>query len=46
VQPPNPQHVGMYIGEGYVIESPQTNEVVKLVALATFGPIIGMRHIG
>jgi peptidoglycan DL-endopeptidase CwlO len=45
LNPPNPQHVGMYIGEGYVIESPQTNEVVKLVALATFGPIIGMRHI-
>jgi peptidoglycan DL-endopeptidase CwlO len=45
LNPPNPQHVGMYIGEGYVIESPQTNEVVKLVPLPTFGPIIAMRHL-
>jgi cell wall-associated NlpC family hydrolase len=43
--PPNPQHVGMYIGEDWVIEAPQTGEVVKIVPLSQFGPIIGMRHI-
>jgi cell wall-associated NlpC family hydrolase len=43
--PPNPGHVGMYIGAGYVVEAPQTGDVVKIVPLATFGPIIGMRHI-
>lgn len=43
--PPYPGHVGMYIGGGYVIEAPQTGDVVKIVPLSTFGPIIGMRHI-
>jgi cell wall-associated NlpC family hydrolase len=43
--PPHPGHVGMYIGGGYVIEAPQTGDVVKIVPLSTFGPIIGMRHI-
>jgi cell wall-associated NlpC family hydrolase len=43
--PPNPGHVGMYIGAGYVIEAPQTGDVVKIVPLSSFGPIIGMRHI-
>jgi cell wall-associated NlpC family hydrolase len=42
--PPHPGHVGMYIGGGYVIEAPQTGDVVKIVPLSTFGPIIGMRH--
>jgi hypothetical protein len=43
--PPNPGHVGMYIGADYVIEAPQTGDVVKIVPLSSFGPIIGMRHI-
>lgn len=43
--PPNPQHVGMYIGDSYVIEAPQTGDVVKIVSLAAFTPIIGMRHL-
>lgn len=42
--PPNPQHVGMYLGDGLVIEAPQTGETVKIVPLAGFGPVIGMRH--
>jgi cell wall-associated NlpC family hydrolase len=45
LNPPNPGHVGMYIGAGYVIEAPQTGDVVKIVPLSGFGPIIGMRHI-
>ena len=44
--PPNPQHVGMYLGAGLVIEAPQTGETVKIVPLAVFGPVIGMRHYG
>ncbi len=43
--PPNPRHVGMYIGEGYVIEAPQTGDVVKIVPLDQFKPIVGMRHL-
>lgn len=44
--PPNPQHVGLYLGQGLVIEAPQTGDVVKVVPLAGFGPIIGLRHYG
>jgi cell wall-associated NlpC family hydrolase len=43
--PPNPQHVGMYIGDGYVIEAPQTGDIVKIVPLNAFTPVIGIRHI-
>ena len=39
-----PGHVGMYVGEGLIIEAPQTGDVVKLVPLTTFGPIAAMRH--
>ena len=46
LDPPNPQHVGLYLGAGYVIEAPQVDEVVKVVPLAAFGPIIGIRHEG
>ena len=46
VVPPNPQHVGLYLGQGLVIEAPQTGDVVKVVPLAGFGPIIGLRHYG
>jgi len=44
--PPNPQHVGLYLGHGLVIEAPQTGDVVKIVPMARFGPIIGLRHYG
>jgi cell wall-associated NlpC family hydrolase len=44
--PPDPQHVGMYLGDGYVIEAPQTGDVVKIVPLAAFTPVIGMRRLG
>ena len=45
LDPPNPHHVGMYLGQGYVVEAPQTGDVVKIVPLRSFGPIIGMRDI-
>jgi peptidoglycan DL-endopeptidase CwlO len=44
--PPNPQHVGMYLGGGLVIEAPQSNDVVKIVPLDGFGPVIGIRRYG
>jgi cell wall-associated NlpC family hydrolase len=45
LDPPNPQHVGIYIGEGYVVEAPQTGDVIKIVAADGFKPVIGIRHI-
>lgn len=41
-----PGHVGMYLGDGYIIEAPQTGDVVKIVPLTVFGPIAAMRHYG
>jgi hypothetical protein len=32
----DPQHVGMYIGAGLVIEAPQTGDVVKVVTYSSF----------
>jgi hypothetical protein len=34
----------MYIGENYVVEAPQTGEVVKIVPLGSFAPVVGIRH--
>jgi hypothetical protein len=45
LRPPNPHHVGMYIGRGYVIEAPQTGDVVKIVPLDEFSPVVGIRHL-
>lgn len=44
--PPSPQHVGMYIGDNDVIEAPDTGDVIKIVPLAVFKPIIGIRRLG
>ena len=44
--PPDPHHVGLYIGRGYVIEAPQTGDVVKIVPLQDFEPVVGVRHYG
>jgi cell wall-associated NlpC family hydrolase len=46
LNPPNPQHVGMYLGAGLVIEAPQEHDVVKIVPLDGFGPVVGIRHYG
>lgn len=44
----NPQHVGMFIGEGLVVEAPQTGDVVKVVTYSSFvsAGLGGLRHIG
>jgi cell wall-associated NlpC family hydrolase len=43
----DPQHVGMYIGRGLVLEAPQTGEVVKVVTYPSFvaAGLSGLRHI-
>jgi len=45
LDPPNPQHVGLYVGDSYVIEAPQAGDVVKIVPLSAFVPVIGIRHL-
>jgi cell wall-associated NlpC family hydrolase len=46
LNPPNPQHVGMCLGDGYVIEAPQSGEVIKIVPLLMFTPVVGIRYLG
>ncbi|HEX2943565.1 MAG TPA: NlpC/P60 family protein [Rhodopila sp.] len=43
----DPQHVGMFIGYGLVVEAPQTGDVVKVVTFSSFisGGLSGLRHI-
>jgi hypothetical protein len=43
----DPQHVGMYIGQGLVVEAPQTGDVVKVVSYSSFvsAGLSGLRHI-
>jgi cell wall-associated NlpC family hydrolase len=42
-----PGHVGMYIGDGRVVEAPQTGDVVKVVTLSSYvsGDVATIRHI-
>lgn len=42
-----PGHVGMYIGDGRVVEAPHTGDVVKVVSLKSYiaGGVAGIRHI-
>jgi peptidoglycan DL-endopeptidase CwlO len=44
----NPQHVGMFIGSGLVVEAPQTGDVVKVVTYNSFvsDGLSGLRRIG
>ena len=44
----SPGHVGMYAGDGLVVEAPRPGEVVKVVSYAAFtaGGVSALRHIG
>jgi cell wall-associated NlpC family hydrolase len=44
----DPQHVGMFIGNGLVVEAPQTGDVVKVITYESFvsAGLSGPRHIG
>ncbi|GAA2903732.1 bifunctional lytic transglycosylase/C40 family peptidase [Streptomyces mexicanus] len=45
--PSGPEHVGMYIGDGEVIEAPHTGARVRITPLSYWTPrIVAMRHIG
>ena len=37
LDPPNPQHVGMYLGAGYMIDAPDTGEYVKIQKVSDDG---------
>ncbi|MCC3767689.1 bifunctional lytic transglycosylase/C40 family peptidase [Streptomyces sp. UNOC14_S4] len=42
-----PEHVGMYIGNGQVIDAPRTGSQVRIKPLSYWTPqIIAMRHVG
>ncbi|KUO00063.1 bifunctional lytic transglycosylase/C40 family peptidase [Streptomyces caeruleatus] len=42
-----PEHVGMYIGDGQVIDAPHTGAKVRIKPLSFWKPqIIAMRHVG
>ena len=41
-----PRHVGMYMGHGLIIEAPHTGDVVKIIPLSRWAPLVAtMRHI-
>jgi cell wall-associated NlpC family hydrolase len=43
----SPGHVGMYVGDGYLINAPQTGQVVQFAPVSSWlGQIAAMRHIG
>jgi cell wall-associated NlpC family hydrolase len=44
----NPQHVGMFIGDGLVVEAPEAGDVIRVVTYSSFvsGGLAGLRHIG
>jgi cell wall-associated NlpC family hydrolase len=43
----SPGHVGMYVGDGMLINAPTTGEVVQFAAVSSWaGQIVAMRHIG
>jgi cell wall-associated NlpC family hydrolase len=42
----SPGHVGMYVGEGLLINAPETGEVVQFATVASWqSQIAAMRHI-
>jgi cell wall-associated NlpC family hydrolase len=44
--PQNPGHVGMYIGDGIIVQAPMTGENVQLSTLSSWGSaIVAMRRI-
>lgn len=43
----NPGHVGMYVGNGWLIDAPQTGQDVQFARIADWASqIVAMRHIG
>jgi cell wall-associated NlpC family hydrolase len=43
----SPGHVGMYVGDGMLINAPSTGQAVQFATVASWaGQIAAMRHIG
>jgi cell wall-associated NlpC family hydrolase len=43
----SPGHVGMYVGDGYLINAPETGQVVQFATVASWaGQIVAMRDVG
>jgi cell wall-associated NlpC family hydrolase len=43
----SPGHVGMYVGDGMLVNAPQTGQVVQFATVASWASqIVAMRHIG
>jgi cell wall-associated NlpC family hydrolase len=44
----DPQHVGLFLGDGLVVEAPQTGDVIRVVTYSSFvsAGLAGLRHIG
>jgi cell wall-associated NlpC family hydrolase len=41
----DPGHVGMYIGDGLLIQAPHTGDVVKLSKVSSWGQIATIRRV-
>lgn len=44
--PQGPEHVGMYVGNGNMIEDPHTGDVVKIQSLTGYDTPVGVRRFG
>jgi len=43
----SPGHVGLYVGDGYLINAPETGQVVQFALVSSWeSQIAAMRHIG
>jgi len=43
----SPGHVGLYVGDGYLINAPETGQVVQFALVSSWGSqIVALRHIG
>jgi cell wall-associated NlpC family hydrolase len=41
----SPGHVGIYVGNGQMIDAPYTGTTVQVQSLASAGPIVAIRHV-
>jgi cell wall-associated NlpC family hydrolase len=41
----SPGHVGIYVGNGQMIDAPYTGTTVQVQSLASAGPVVAIRHI-
>ncbi|HUO49658.1 MAG TPA: C40 family peptidase, partial [Acidimicrobiales bacterium] len=44
--PTDVHHVGMFVGDGLMVDAPYTGAVVRLDRIAGFGPVVGVTNPG